>query len=431
MERVILHVDGDSFFASCEISLDPSLKGKPVVTGQERGIATAMSKEAKALGVTRGMPVFQIKKNFPQVIVTESHCGTYGIFAERMYDIVRRYSPIVEEYSIDECFADLTGLIEPYRAYESKLELARTLKKTLQNELGMTFTVGIGPTKVLAKIASKHNKPDGLTIIEPEEIKTFLKDLQIGKVWGIGTQTTRDIESRGIKTALEFIEMNEDYVVANFSRPYVDIWRELRGQVALEVQDKINPDDYKSLQKTRTFTPPSMDRSFVFGELSKNVEAACAKARRHKLKARRIYYFLKNQDFRYSRKEIVLVNPLSNPNDILKAIEKTFNEVYKPNTYYRATGVTLSELLDEHYIQDDLFGSSGKVDAWGKVFETLDKVQKRYGSSTLMLASSLKGSKSQKFQVFGGSAKNDKKHQNQINKKLKKMFRIPYMGEAV
>src|SRR6185369_6203305 len=101
----ILHIDGDYFFASCEISLNPSLRGKPVVTGQERGIATSMSPEAKALGVHRGMPVFKIRKEFPQVIITTSNYKNYGIFAQRMYDIVRRYSPLVEEYSIDECFA--------------------------------------------------------------------------------------------------------------------------------------------------------------------------------------------------------------------------------------------------------------------------------------------------------------------------------------
>src|ERR1035437_10757246 len=102
--RTILHVDGDSFFTSCEVSLDVSLRGKAVVTGHERGIATAMSKEAKALGVVRGMPIFQIKKEFPQITIVNSNYFAYGLFAERMYNIVRRYTPFVEEYSIDECF---------------------------------------------------------------------------------------------------------------------------------------------------------------------------------------------------------------------------------------------------------------------------------------------------------------------------------------
>ena len=147
--RRILHIDGDSFFASCEASLNPFLKGKPVVTGHERGMATSMSVEAKALGVVRGMPVFQIKREFPQVIVVESNYINYGLFAERMYSIVSQYTPYVEEYSIDECFADITHLKEGAR------EVAQMIQDELSMKLDLSFSIGIGPTKVLAKVASK------------------------------------------------------------------------------------------------------------------------------------------------------------------------------------------------------------------------------------------------------------------------------------
>src|SRR5437868_5508949 len=99
MQRAIVHIDGDGFFASCEIALNPKLKGKPVVTGQERGIATAMSPEAKKLGISRGMPVFKIRQLYPEAIVVNSNYHTYGMFAQRMYDIVRRFTDKVEEYS--------------------------------------------------------------------------------------------------------------------------------------------------------------------------------------------------------------------------------------------------------------------------------------------------------------------------------------------
>src|SRR3989344_9097712 len=110
MSKAILHVDGDSFFASCESSLNPRLLGLPIVTGHERGIATSMSKEAKALGISRGMPIYQIKKQFPQVVITHSDYSSYEIFSQRMCNIVRRFTSEVEEYSIDECFADVTGV---------------------------------------------------------------------------------------------------------------------------------------------------------------------------------------------------------------------------------------------------------------------------------------------------------------------------------
>jgi len=106
--RAILHVDGDAFFASCEVARNPALKGKPVVTGQERGIASALTYEAKALGVVRGMSIREIRKRYPSVVVLPSDYATYSLYSRRMYSIVRRYSPCVDEYSIDECFADLT-----------------------------------------------------------------------------------------------------------------------------------------------------------------------------------------------------------------------------------------------------------------------------------------------------------------------------------
>ncbi|MDB5266304.1 MAG: polymerase [Parcubacteria group bacterium] len=414
----ILHVDGDSFFASVEASLDPSLKGRPVVTGEERGIATAMSKEAKALGVSRGMPVFQIKKAFPEVVIVRSDYHNYGIFAHRMYNIVRRYTPLVEEYSIDECFADLTGLEGPI------LPQVEALKATLQSELGMTFSFGVGPTKVLAKVASKWQKPDGLTVIEPQDIKAFLRDLPIGKVWGIGPETTRDIRSRGIETALQFIERPEEWIKANFARPILEIWHELRGEAMHKVNPGAHNETQSSIQQTRTFTPPITDKKRLLEELSKNVEGACQKARAQNVSAKRIYYFIKTQEFRYRRKEIVLVNPLSNPNDILKEIIRTFDEVFVSGIPYRATGVTLAGLVDDAHVQTDLFGASTRVDKWSEVFKAADKVDRRYGSNTIILGSSLQ---SGKFKNLRGSGQN--RNPNAL-KHFRKRFNIPFMGEV-
>jgi DNA polymerase-4/DNA polymerase V len=155
--RAILHIDGDAFFASCEQARNPLLKGKPVVTGKERGIAASMSYEAKAKGVTRGMPLWQIKKICFGVILLPSDYETYSLLSKRFYAIVRRYTPQVEEYSIDECFADLTGLRRPLRmSYD---EMAESIKRDLDTELGFTFPVGLGPNKVLAKVGSSGKNP--------------------------------------------------------------------------------------------------------------------------------------------------------------------------------------------------------------------------------------------------------------------------------
>ena len=409
--KTILHIDGDSFFASCEVSLDPSLRGRPVVTGHERGIATAMSKEAKALGVFRGMPIFQIKKEFPQVVVVSSNYFTYGLFAERMYNIVRRYTPTVEEYSIDECFADITPLRQGYAGQagrEAIRALGEALKEDLKRELGMTFSIGIGPSKVLAKVASKHQKPDGLTIIEPLDIEDFLKQLPISKVWGIGPQTSIKLQNLGIRTALEFVQRNEGWVEDNLARPYTETWHELRGESVHNVNVESN--DQKSIQHTRMFGMKTLNKEIILSELSHHVECACVQARRIGLSPKRIYYFIKTAEFRYHRGEIILDQRSTSPSEIMKAIQGTFKGVYRPGIQYRSSGVTLAGLGLS--FQNDLFGEVVKSEKSKKVFETVDNIDKRFGSGTMMLGSSVSAHKRRGI--------HPKRH-----------FKILYMGEVV
>jgi len=147
--RAILHIDGDAFFASCEQSRNPALKGKPVITGKERGIVASMSYEAKARGVTRAMRLFEVKRLCPDAIMLPSDYETYSLLSKRFFSIVRRYTPDVEEYSVDECFADLTGLRRALRM--NYLDIARRIKSDLDKELGFTFSAGLGPNKVVAK----------------------------------------------------------------------------------------------------------------------------------------------------------------------------------------------------------------------------------------------------------------------------------------
>src|SRR5215467_5302724 len=231
--RAIVHIDGDAFFASCEQSRRPKLQGRPVVTGKERGIAASMSYEAKARGVTRGMRLADIRKRCPDAVILPSDYETYSLLSTRFFAIVRRYTPEVEEYSIDECFADLTGLRRPLRM--SYLQIAEQIKKDLDSELGFTFSVGLAPNKVVAKIASKWQKPSGLTSIPGKELHRYLAKLPVEKVWGIGPNTTALLQKYDIRTALEFARREEPWVKKYFSKPFYQIWQELNGQYIFEL----------------------------------------------------------------------------------------------------------------------------------------------------------------------------------------------------
>ena len=188
LPRAILHIDGDAFFASCEQSRRPQLQGRPVVTGKERGIAASMSYEAKARGVRRGMRLADIRKICPEAVILPTDYETYSLLSTRFFAIVRRYTPEVEAYSIDECFCDVTGLRRPLRM--SYVQIAERIKHDLDTELGFTFSVGLAPNKVVAKIASKWAKPSGLTTISGRELHRYLAKLSVEHIWGIGHQTT-------------------------------------------------------------------------------------------------------------------------------------------------------------------------------------------------------------------------------------------------
>ncbi len=383
--RAILHIDGDAFFASCEQSRDPALRGIPVITGKERGIASSMSYEAKARGVTRGMRLYEIKRLCPDAVILPSDYETYSLLSKRFYDIVRRYTSDVEEYGIDECFADITGLRRPL--HMSYPQIAQTIKDAVDRELGFTFSVGLAPNKLIAKVGSKWKKPSGLTSIPAHSIHAYLDKLPVEKLWGVGPQTAAYLNKFGIRTGLDYAIKTESWVRSHLTKPHYEIWQELNGKCVIELnlEEKTS---YASIQKVKTFTPPSSDRAFVFSQLSKNIENACLKARRYNLCAKSAIIFLKTQDFQSEGLEITFSRPTTFPSEVIKTIEPLFNQLFDRRKLYRTTGIILQKLATEETRQMDLFGAHLQVEKLSKIFSAVDQMQQKYGKHTLYLGSS-------------------------------------------
>lgn len=404
--RAILHIDGDAFFASCEQARNPDLRGKPVITGKERGIAASMSYEAKARGVTRAMRLSEIKKLCKDAIFLPSDYETYSLLSKRFYNVVRRYTPDVEEYGIDECFADLTGWQRPFRmGYE---EIAKKLKEELAQEFGFTFSIGLASTKVLAKLGSKWQKPHGFTAIPNKKIHLFLEDLPVGKVWGIGPQTTALLQKFGVRTALDFVRQDEAWVRRHFSKPFQEIWSELRGVSVMPLQTEPRK-DHASIQKMKTFTPPSNDPRFVFAQLSKNIESACMKARGYKLEAKTVYILLRTQSFEHSSTEVKLSRPTNFAHELISLLKPVFEDIYKEGVFYRATMIGLSELVEVN-TQPDLFGASLKVDGYRRLYEKIDEVRRKYGKHTIHFGSSFLAHQFAQHQGDRGDTPERKEH---------------------
>lgn len=422
--QAIIHIDGDAFFASCEQAMNPTLKGKCVVTGKERGIASAMSYEAKRRGVTRGMPLWHIRKVCPEAIILPSNYEAYSLYSMRMYEIVRRYTPAVEEYSIDECFADISGMRRAH--HMSYMHIAGDIKKELERELGITFSVGLAPNKVLAKIGSKWNKPSGLTIISGKKAHEFLLKTPIEKIWGIGAQTTLFLKKHGIHTAYEFASKPEWWVRKYMSKPYEEIYKELRTEYILPL-NLGNERVYKSISKTKTFSPSSNEREYVFSQLSKNIESACIKARRHNLRTNTIAIFIKDDEFNYFGTECKFAQTTNTPLTMINIAHTYFDSFFDKNKQYRATGVVLKNLTTSED-QPDLFGENMKVQNTEAIFASVDQMNKKYGKHTLFLGSS--------FLAQQGRRKNMRRAVSDRNKSLlkgesvRKRVNIPWLGEV-
>ena len=383
--QAIIHVDGDAFFTSCEEVLHPKLKGKPLITGGERGIVACASYAAKRLGIKRGVPLHEARTICPEIVILPSDYETYSLFSRRMFNILRRFTPQVEEYSIDEAFADITGMRRALHAsYE---EIALKIKKEIARELGFTVSVGLSITKVLAKVASKHQKPDGLTMIPGRSIADYLRDLPAADVWGIGPATTAYLGKMGIRTALEFASLPEKTVQARFTKPGVEIWRELRGESVYPVSSE-EKSSYASISKTRTFAPPTSDPEYLYAQLLRNLEAACIKARRHGLAARKVIAYLKKNDFAAAGSEIGLDRPSAYPLEIAPSLREQFDALYQQGVIYRATGIILSDLVAATPVQHSLFEDPLKAEKIRDLYGALDDLSSRYGKHTLHLGAS-------------------------------------------
>lgn len=389
-ETYFLHADGDSFFVACELSTRPDLRGKPVVVGEDRGIAVAMSPEAKKLGVTRGMPVFQIRKFFPQVILLNHHFDLYRQISNAMHTILLSHLETVEEYSIDECFAVVKH--SDIRFAGSEQHLIASIQKEIYTTLGVTYSFGLARTKALAKTASKLRKPNGLVCLLTEaDERAALEATPIDDVWGIGRRTIPRLRLLGMKTALDFVRYPSDHITKHFSEPLFVLQRELSGQAIHQVHDDADPRDQKSIQSTGTFRPSSADPKIIWAEIAENAESACAHARALRLLSNSVSFFVKTKEFRYRFADAKMPLYTADPGAILNAIEPLLSHVLVQGELIRSTGVILHNLRREEDAPRDLFEHQNKAIARLAVEEAADRMRAKFGRSAIMRVASLKG----------------------------------------
>ena len=379
---MILHADGDAFFASVEQAINPSFRGKPLVAGRDRGIAAAVSYEAKKYGITRGMPVYMIKQLCPECIIVSSAYSAYQLFSQKMYEIVKNYSHEIERYSIDEVFAVVNQPEEVLHV------IAKRIQQEILTSLDISVSVGVAPTKTLAKIASDHDKPGGCVIIPNSAAAApYLQKLPVGEIWGVGKRLTKRMNALGICTARDLAQASPLLLQHYFSKNMIATSKELQGTSLIPVDSKEKV-AYKSMEKTRTFGPTS-DKQYIYSQLICNLEKVWFQMRTFGYSTKSLSIFLKSQSFKRYYGEITFPSATYDIFQMISRVHVEFEKLYQENVLYRTTGINLHDLCDADVLQSSLFEDPQKVARREHLAAGIYDVKQRFGRSSVVSASQL------------------------------------------
>jgi DNA polymerase-4 len=290
--RKIIHVDMDAFYASVEQRDDASLKGKPVaVGGGHRGVVTAASYEARKYGVRSAMPSVTAKRRCPELIFVKPHFDVYRAVSQQIRAIFADYTDLVEPLSLDEAYLDVT---EDRRGLGTARAVAEDIRRRIANETGLTASAGVSYCKFIAKLASDHRKPDGLTVITPERGAEFVASLPVARFHGVGPVTAKKMERLGILTGADLREWNLPALEVQFGSSGRWYWRICRGIDEREVK----PDrPYKSVSAERTFDEDLRDPDRLTAELERIAGYAWDRVERAEVTGRTVTLKVKFGDF--------------------------------------------------------------------------------------------------------------------------------------
>ncbi len=291
--RDILHVDMDAFFASIEQRDRPALRGQPVLVGGSgpRGVVAAASYEARAFGCHSAQPTSQARRLCPHAIVVPVRGRAYRDVSARVFDILESYTPLVEPLSVDEAFLDVTG---SQRLLGDAVTIARDIRGRVSEELNLTCSVGVAPNKFLAKLASSINKPDALTIIDPDRVRDTLDRLPIGAMWGVGPVTEERLKSIGIHT---FADVH-GFPIDALERQLGSYAHRLKQLALGEDGRAVTPDGQaKSVSHEQTFGHDLAEADAVRDVLLEQTEAVARRLRKHNLAARSVTVKIRFGDY--------------------------------------------------------------------------------------------------------------------------------------
>lgn len=381
-KHVIALVDCDSFFVSCEQSVNQDLKGKPVCVMSGRGqCVISRSKEAKKLGIRMGMPYFQIEGQMKKAVFINANHELYCQISEKVMDVLKSFSPKVEIYSIDEAFVELTGLERLYK--KNYLEIAQMIRQEVLDKVDIPVSIGVSSSKSLAKLASdKAKKADeGVFLVGSRKIIPLLEKTSIDEIWGIGKNLSIMLRKHGILTAYELISQDDLWLNKQIGIRGLEMKHELLGEMVSPVSNEIKLP--KSIQKTSALAKFSSDKNYLKNSLNYHIHRACVKLRKINAKCKGVSIFLRTKDFKvYCEKKVLNVSTdfeLEISDIVFELLEKMYN----PNILYRSTGVILDTFVFNNEAQMSLFSDNVVDERKEKLSKCFDKLEQRFGKDII------------------------------------------------
>ncbi len=334
--RRIMHLDMDAFYASVEQSDNPELRGKPVIVGGSmRGVVCAASYEARRYGVHSAMPVFQARKLCPQGVFLPVRMSRYKEASCRVMEILRGVSPLVEQVSIDEAFVDVTGT---ERLHGPSQTLALRIKTAVREATSLTCSIGMAPNKFLAKIASDFKKPDGLTILEEEQVKDFLRHLPIGKIPGVGKKTGEELRKLGIVFTSDILKFPAPFWDSKLGKWGAALYARAQGIDNSPVEPHSDPKSLSAEQTLSSDTNSIVELEKVL--LSQAVEVG-RELRKHGFKAKTVTLKIKLSDFQLITRSRTLAEPFDTTEVLFNTGNKLLADL-KPARKVRLVGIGVS-----------------------------------------------------------------------------------------
>lgn len=381
-KSVIALVDCDSFFVSCEQSVNSELKGKPVCVMSGRGqCVISRSKEAKKLGIRMGMPYFQIEGQMKKATYINANHELYSKISEKVMTILKNFSPKVEVYSIDEAFVDLTGLERLYK--KNYLEIAQMIREEVLKHTDIPVSIGVSSSKSLAKLASDKAKTmgEGVFLIGSRKIVPLLQNTSIDEIWGIGKNLSILLRKNGILTAYELVCQDDLWLNKQIGIRGLEMKHELLGEMVSPVSNEVKLP--KSIQKTSALAKFSSDKNYLKNSLNYHIHRACVKLRGINAKCKGVSIFLRTKDFRVFCEKKVLNVATDFELEISDIVFTLLDKLYNPNILYRSTGVILDTFTMNDEAQMSLFADEKVDEKKEKLSKCFDKLEARFGKDII------------------------------------------------